>query len=116
MVVGPTHARGGTLDILTTDAPDLVWISVVGPIGYSDHSYLSAVISIAQAVPNSFVSRKVFLKHQVTWNTVCSAIQDFPCSNIWSADYPVEVLNEHLLLLVVRFVSTKVIRACEQQG
>ena len=86
LVVGLTHARGGILDILTTDVPDLVWISVVGHIGYSDHSYLSAVISMAQAVPNLLVSRKVFLKHQVTWNTVCSAIQDLPCSNIWSAD------------------------------
>ena len=30
--------------------------------------------------------------------------------NIWSADNPVEVLNEHLLLLVGRFVPTKIIR------
>ena len=28
--------------------------------------------------------------------------------NIWSADNPVEVLNEHLLLLVGRFVPTVV--------
>ena len=32
------------------------------------------------------------------------------CRNIWPADNPVEVLNEHLLLLVGRFVPTKVIR------
>ena len=24
LVIGPTHARGGTLDLLTTDVPDLV--------------------------------------------------------------------------------------------
>ena len=29
------------------------------------------------------------------------------CSNIWCADNPVEVLNEHILLLVGRFVPTK---------
>ena len=39
----------------------------------SDHSSQSAVISMAQAVPNLFVSRTVFLKHQVYWNTVCGA-------------------------------------------
>ena len=50
MVVGPTHARGGTLDLLMTDVPDLVRVSVVAPIGNSDHSSLSAVISMAQAV------------------------------------------------------------------
>ena len=44
-----------------TDVPDLVRVAVVAPIGNSDHSSLSAVISMAQAVPNLCVSRKVFL-------------------------------------------------------
>ena len=74
LVVGPTYARGGTLDLLMTDVPDLVRVAVVAPIGNSDHFSLSAVISMAQAVPNFCVSRKVFLKHQVNWNTVCGAI------------------------------------------
>ena len=64
---------------------------------------------MAQAVPNLCVSRKVFLKHQVNWNTVCGAMQDLPWPNIWSPDNPVEVLNEHLLLLVGRFVPAMVI-------
>ena len=60
LVVGPTHARGGILDLLMTDVPDLVLVSVVAPIGNSDHSSLLAVISMAQAVPNLCVRRKVF--------------------------------------------------------
>ena len=56
------------------------------------------------------VSRKVFLKHQVNWNTDCGAIQDLPWRYIWLADNPVEVLNEHLSLLVGRNIPTKVIR------
>ena len=40
LVVGPTHALGGTLDPLKTDVPDLVWVAVVAPIGNSDHSSL----------------------------------------------------------------------------
>ena len=59
---------------------------------------------MAIAVPNLYVSRKVFLKHQVNWNTVCGAIQDLPWRNIWLADNPVAVLNEHLSLLVGRYV------------
>ena len=110
LVIGPTHARGGTLDLLMTDVPNLVRVSVVAPIFNSDHSSLSAVISMAQAVLNLCVSRKVFLKDQVNWNTVCGAMQDLPWRNIWFADNPVEVLNEHLLLLVGRFVPTKIIR------
>ena len=100
LVVGPTHARGGTLDLLMTDVPDLVWIAVVAPIGNSDHSSLSAVISMAQAVPNLCVSRKVFLKHQVNWNTVCGTILELPWRNIWLSDNPVDVLNKHLSQLV----------------
>ena len=113
MVVGPTHARCGTLDLMMTDVPDLVRVAIVAPIGNSDHSSLSAVISMAQAVPNLCVSRKVFLKYQVNWNTLCSgAIQDLRWRNIWLDDNPVEVLNEHLSLLVGRYVTTKVIRVC----
>ena len=52
-----THARGGTLDLLMTDVSDLVRVAVVAPIGNSDQSSLSAVISMAQAVPNLCVSR-----------------------------------------------------------
>ena len=32
LVVGPTHARGGTLDLLMTDVPDLIRVAVVAPI------------------------------------------------------------------------------------
>ena len=71
LAVGPAHARGGTIDLLITDVPDQVRVAVVPPISNSDHFSLSAVISISQAVRNLCVSRKVFLKHQVNWNTVC---------------------------------------------
>ena len=34
LVVGPTHARGGKLDLLMTDVlPDLIQVAVVAPIG-----------------------------------------------------------------------------------
>ena len=92
-----------------TDVPDLIQVAVVAPISNSEHSSLSAVISTAQAVPNMCVSRKVFMKHQVNKNTVCGTMRDLPWRNIWSSDNPVEVLNQHLSLLVVRYVPTKII-------
>ena len=85
-------------------------VVVVAPIGNSDHSSLLAVISMAQTVPNLCVSRKVFLKHEVNWNTVCGAIQDLPRHNIWLSDNRVEVLNKHLPQLVGHYEPTKVIR------
>ena len=33
LLVGPTHARGGILDFLMTDVPDLVRVAVVASIG-----------------------------------------------------------------------------------
>ena len=110
LVVGLTNVCGGTLDLLMTDVPDLARVAVAAPIGNSDHSSLLAVISMCLAVPNLCVSRKVFLKHQVNWNTVCGAIQELPSRNIWLSDNPVEVLNKHLSLLVGRYVPSKVIR------
>ena len=79
------------LDLLMTDVPDLVRVAVVAPIGNADHSSLSAVISMAQVVPNLCVSRKVFLKHQVNWNTVCGAIRELSWRNIWLFDNPLEL-------------------------
>ena len=100
LVAGPTHAHGGTLYLLITDVPDLVQVAVVAPIGNSDHSSLSAVISMAKAVPKWCVSRKVLLKHQVNWNTVCGAIRELPWRNISLSDNPVGVLIEHLSMLL----------------
>ena len=54
------------------------------------------------------------MKHQVNRNTVCGAIQDLPWNNIWLADNPDEVLNEHLSLLVGRYVKPNVIRVCNK--
>ena len=99
-----------------TDVRDLERVVVVAPIGNSDYSSLSSVISMAQAVPNLCVIRKIFLKHQVTWKTVCGAIWELPWRNIWLSDNPVEVLNEHLSLLVGRYVATKIIRVCNNLG
>ena len=113
LVLGPTYVRGETLDLLMTDVPDLVRVAVVEPIGNSAHPSLSAqaqAVQMAQAVQNLYVSRKVFQKHQVNWNTVCGAIQDLPWPNIRLADNPVEVFDEQLYRLVGRYVPTKVIR------
>ena len=90
-----------------TDVPDLARVAVVAPLGSSDHSSLSIAISMAQAIPNLCVSRRVLLKHRVNWSAVCDATSVLP----WrSADNSVERLNVHLSLLVERFVPTKVIR------
>ena len=66
---------------------------------------------MAQAVPNLRGNRNFFKKYQVNWKTVGGALHDLPWRNIWSADNPVEVLNEHMSLLGGRYVQIEVIRA-----
>ena len=79
LVIGPTHAHGGTLDLLMTDVPDLVRVAIVAPLGSSDISSLSIAISMAQAIPNLCVSRRVLLKHRVNnWSAVCDTIGVLP--------------------------------------
>ena len=100
LVIGPTHSCGRTLDLLMTDVTDLVQVIVIAPLGNSDHSSLSTAISMAQAVPNLWVSREVLLKHIVSWSAVCDAIRELPWQSIWNGDNPVEILNVHLSLIV----------------
>ena len=73
-MIGPTHARIETLDLVMTNVPDLVRVAVVAAQGRSDHSSLSIAISMAQAIPNLCVSRRVLLKHRINWSAVCDAI------------------------------------------
>ena len=63
---------------MMTDLPDLVHVSVVAPMGNSDHSSLLAVISMAQAVPNLCVSRKFSLNIKLIGIQFCGAMQDLP--------------------------------------
>ena len=46
LVAGQTHSHSRTLDLLMTDVPDLGRVSLVKPIDNSDHSSLSAIISM----------------------------------------------------------------------
>ena len=78
LVIGPTHAHGGTLDFLMTDVNDLVRVAVAAPLGSSDHSSLSIAISIAQAIHNLCVSRRVLLVHRVNWTVVSDEISVLP--------------------------------------
>ena len=75
-----------------TDVPDQVPVPVEALICNSDHSSLSAVISMSLAIPNMCVSRKVVFKHQVNWHIICGAMQDLPVLILFAENY-VDVLN-----------------------
>ena len=109
LVVGPTTVRGGTLDLQMTDVLDLVRVAFITPISNSDHFSLSAVISMAQAVPNLCVSRRVLLKYQVNLNTICGEYWICPGVIFGQLIILLRSRTSILLLLVLRYVPTKVI-------
>ena len=97
MVVGPAHAHVGTLDLLMTDVPDLLRVEVVAPIANSDHSSLSAGISMAQAVPNLCVIVEKFSSN-IKSTGIQSMVQYRICHGVTFGLLtinPVEVMNEH---------------------
>ena len=110
IVSGPTHILGGTLDLLFTDVPDLVNVTVGAPIGNSDHSSLSAVINTSQVVPDVTIRKRVLLKNRVNWDNVQRAVVDLPWSTFRESQDPVEQLNDGLASIVDRFVPSTVIR------
>ena len=67
MAIGPTNAYGGTLDILVTEIPRLVYMQVTVVELTTIGGSLSTATSIAQAAPNLCVSGTVFLKHRVNF-------------------------------------------------
>ena len=58
-LLSPSQACGGTLTLQMTHVSDLERVAVVASIGNSEHSSLSAVFSMAQAVPNLCVVEEI---------------------------------------------------------
>ena len=79
---GPTHIAGNRLDLVMTDAPDIVDVVVGTPLGTSDHCFVSCVLRVEQSVPEYNVRSTVFLKHRTNWDSVRSAVKSAPMEPI----------------------------------
>lgn len=109
MVTGPTHLLGGTLDLLLTDVPDLVNVSVKAPIGGSDHSSLSIVVTTNQIAPAVTIRKRVLLKTRVNWDNVSAAVVKLPWLAFRRSRDPIGTMNAHIADIVDRFVPSRVI-------
>ena len=110
LVKGPTHNLGGCLDLVLTDVPDLVSVTVNAPIGSSDHSSIKFSLQLLQSAPVASITKTVFLKSRVNWNEVCSDVRDLPWHNIVSSTDPVDTLNNAFCKIIEHRIPTKVIR------
>ena len=58
----PTHISGNRLDLVMTNAPDIVDVFVGAPLLSFDHSFVSCVLRIEQSAPEYNVRSIVFLE------------------------------------------------------
>ena len=59
-----THIAGNRLDLVMTDASDIVDVFVGSPLGTSDHCFVSCVLRVQQSVPEYNIRSIVFLMHR----------------------------------------------------
>ena len=109
LVQQPTHTGGNQLDLVMTDVPDIVNVSVGTPIGTSDHCFLSARVKVSQSVPAYDVRRTVFRKSAVDWSLVRDDVDNLSWSTIFRSSDPVSSLNESISDIIARRVPTCVI-------
>lgn len=107
LVTGPTFRSGNCLDLLYTDIPDVVRVSVMAPIGFSDHSSIVAKINLNQRVPSSNYKQKVILKNRVNWDVVRSDVAKITSGQILSQPDPADSLNMKLLSIINRRVPSR---------
>jgi hypothetical protein len=106
-VVGdPMHVRGGVLDLVMTNVPELLDVQFKAPIGNSDHMSLKVNLTQSQLVPDMCFRKEVFLKGSADWDGVCDDISRLPRGDIVFDQCLVAILNE-LLLSVVRILRVR---------
>ena len=59
---------GNRLDLVMTDASNIVDVFVGTPLGTSDYSFVSCVHRVEQSLPEYNDRSNVFLKHRANWN------------------------------------------------
>ena len=110
LIKEPTHKLGNCLDLLLTNAPDVVDSLVDSPLDNSHHFSISFSVKMGFKIPSITFSQKVHLKSRVDWPRVSENI----CNSNWIADYnspsPVSELNKVITFLIDRRVPSKVIR------
>ena len=110
LVDEPTHLAGNRLDLVFTDVPGVVSVSVGTPVGTSDHSFLSCNLTTSQHVPDISTSKKVYLKSRANWGAVCSDLSNVSWSNIYCDPEPASRLSDLLCGVLDRRVPSKIIR------
>ena len=107
----PTRISANRLDLVTTNAPDLVDVVVGTPLGTSDHCFFSCVLRVEQSEPEFNVRSTVFLKHRINWDSVCSAVRRFIWSTILKSADPLVAFDRAVSEVIVGEVTGRYVPA-----
>lgn len=110
LVHEPTHTSGNCLDLVLTDVPGVVDVTVLPPIGYSDHSGILLEVQTNSVLPNFSYSRSVFMKSRINWEGVRNDVSNIVWRDILHAPSPVDSLNDALQHIFERRVPRRTIR------
>ena len=106
-----THIGGNRLDLVMTDAPDIVYMFVGTPLGTSDYCVVSCVLCVEQPIPEYNVRSTYFLMHRTNWNSVRGAVSSFTWSTILKSADPLVAFDRGVGEVIGRLVSTTVLRS-----
>ena len=75
MVRGATHIAGNRLDLVMTDSPDVVDVSLGAPLGTSDDCFVNCELLVEKVIPEHNIRCVVHLKHRINWDNVRNAVR-----------------------------------------
>ena len=106
------HRSGNCLDLIFTDTSGVVAGNVGGPIGTSDHCYISAIIKTEHAVPDISFSRKIYPKSQADWDVILNDLCELDWPDIYRQVDFVASMNDVFEGIIVRRIPSRVIKFC----
>ena len=109
LVSGPTHIASNRLDLVMTDALDIVDVVVSTTLGISDHCFISRVLRVEQSVPEYNVRSTVILKNRTNWDSVRSAVRSFTWNTIFKSADPLAAFDRVIGEVIGRYVPTIVL-------
>ena len=107
----PTHIAGSRLDLVMTDAYDIVDVFVGTPQGTSGHGFVSCELRVEQSAPKYNVISTVFLKHRTNLGNVGCAVMSSTWNTILKSADPLDAFDRAIGVVIGRLVPTTVLHS-----
>ena len=107
-----THRSGNCVDLLLTDSPGVVAVSVGTLIEISDHKATCAVIKTEQVVPDVSFSCKICFKSQSDWHSIATDLCNVDWPHIYHLPDSVLALNDCIIDMINTRIPSRHLQIC----